>query len=173
MAVRKPAAKAKTRKPAPKPAPARKPAPKPKAARKVGQPPHEPTEADRYTVQVMVAGGIAQSDIARARGLSVGTLRKHYRHEIATGATTLNTVAIIAHVKRMRAGDFQAIKWWEQSRMGWAEHVVVDAGKQPATPMRVVVELVGDPAQPRADDSAPRSGSHLPDNVRNSVKFVG
>src|ERR1700733_14601393 len=85
------------------------------------RPPHQPTKVDRDTVSVMAAGGIAQADIARCRGISEPTLRKHYAEELATGMTALNTMVILAHIERIKAGDFQAIKWWQQSRMGWSE----------------------------------------------------
>ena len=98
----------------------------------------------------MVAGGIAQVDIARARGISAVTLRKHYRAELTNGMTALNTVVIIELVKRIKAGEFPAIKWWTQSRMGWTERIVVDDGKPADIPMRVIVELVGEAAAPRA-----------------------
>jgi hypothetical protein len=136
----------------------------------VGKPPHVPTDADRQTVSLMVAGGIAQEDIARARKLGLTTLRKYYRDEIATGTTAINTVVILAHVKRIRAGDFHAIKWWEQARMGWSEHVVVDEGKRSDTPMRVIVELVGDAAPARSEPSA--TAGPRPD-LRGNVEFVG
>jgi hypothetical protein len=120
---------------------------------------------------VMVAGGIGQDDIARARGISAVTLRKYYKQELANGATALNTIVLIEHVKRIRAGDFQAIKWWQQARMGWSERVVVDDGKPADTPMRVIVELVGEAAAPRVEQSAPRSESRLSDTAR--VQLVG
>ena len=53
-------------------------------ARPANRPPHVPTKVDRDTVSVMVAGGIGQADIARARGVSEPTLRKHYKEELAT-----------------------------------------------------------------------------------------
>jgi hypothetical protein len=157
--------------------PTRKPSPKPKAAapapakRPANRPSHEPTKVDRDTVSVMVAGGIAQVDIALARGINVTTLRKYYKKEIAAGVTELNTMAIIAHVKLIRAGDFHAIKWWQQARMGWSGRIVVDDGKPADTPMRVIVELVGDAAAPRVEQSAPRTGSRLSDTAR--VQLVG
>lgn len=154
----------------------RKPPPEPQAAparkRGSGQPPHAPTKIDRDTVSVMVAGGIGQEDIARARGISPVTLRKHYRTELTTGATALNTIAIIQHVKRIRAGDFAAIKWWQQSRMGWSERILVDDGKPADQPIRVIVELVGD-AAPHADQATSSAGSpRLPNGLRN-VQLVG
>jgi hypothetical protein len=140
-----------------------KPSPKPKAAapsaaeRPAHRPPHEPTQVDRDTVAAMVAAGIAQADIARCRGISEPTF---YKGEIKTGTTTLNTMVILAHIERIKAGDFAAIKWWQQARMGWSERIVVNDGKLAATPMRVIVEFVGEPA-PRAEQSAPRSGPRL------------
>jgi hypothetical protein len=80
------------------------------AKRPANRPPHQPTKVDRDTVSVMVAGGIAQADIERARGISAVTLRKHYRAELTNGMTALNTIVIIAHIERIKAGEFQAIK---------------------------------------------------------------
>lgn len=160
--------------------PTRKPPLKPKAAtaplikRPANRPPHEPTEVDRRSVSVMVAGGIAQADIASARGISVGTLRKYYRQEIRNSTTALNTIVLIEHVKLIRAGNFQAIRWWEQARMGWSERIVVDDGKPADTPMRVIVEFVGDAAPPRIEQSTPRPGSRLTDDIRkNVVQLIG
>jgi hypothetical protein len=113
----------------------------------------------------MVAGGIAQNDIARARGISAVTLRKHYKQELAAGTTALNTIVLIEHIRRIKAGDFQAIKWWQQARMGWSERIVVDDGKPADTPMRVIVELVGEAAPSRVEQSAPRTGSRLSDTA--------
>ena len=141
--------------------PTRKPsaaAPSP-AKRPAHRPPHQPTKVDRDTVSVMAAGGIAQVDIARARGISAVTLRKHYRVELSAGMTALNTTVILAHIERIKAGDFPAIKWWEQARMGWTEKApTTDPADQP---VRVVVELVGEAAAPCGEQSAPRSGSRL------------
>jgi hypothetical protein len=41
---------------------------------------------------------------------------------------------LIEHVKRIKAGDFHAIRWWQQARVGWLERVVVDDGKPADTP---------------------------------------
>ncbi|MFL5253333.1 MAG: hypothetical protein ACJ8AI_10640 [Rhodopila sp.] len=136
------------------------------------RPPHVPTKADRDTAAVMVAGGIAQADIARARGISEPTLRKHYREELDSGQTVLNTVVLIEWVKRIKAGDFQAIKWWTQSRMNFSEKITVD---DPARnqPLRVVVELVGSPAPaaaPVTNAEAPRNSPRLPGTL---VQFRG
>jgi hypothetical protein len=134
------------------------------------RPPHAPTQTDRDTVAAMVAAGIAQVDIARVRGISEPTLRKHYRQELEAGTAALNTVVILEHIKRIKAGDFQAIKWWEQARMGWSERVVVD-DRKPKDSLRIIVELVGGAATPQIEQSAPRTG--LSDAVRRNVQLVG
>jgi hypothetical protein len=126
---------------------------------------------DCDTVSAMVAGVIAQVDIARARGISAVTLRKHYRAELTNGMTALNTIVLIELVKRIKAGEFPAMKWWTQSRMGWSERVVVDDGKPADTPMRIIVEFVDEAAPSRVKQSAPRSGSRLSDTAR--VQLVG
>lgn len=49
-----------------------------------GRPKHEPTDANRRTVALMVAAGIDQDDIAACIEISPKTLRLHYGREIAT-----------------------------------------------------------------------------------------
>jgi hypothetical protein len=146
------------------------PKPKPEPKRD-GRPPHQPTEVDRETVAAMVAGGIAQEDIARCRGICENTLRKYYAAELDCGAAALNTKVILAHIKRIEAGEFAAIKWWQQSRMGWSERIVVDDGRLADTPMRVIVELVGEAPAPRIENQTTRPA--LPDAIRRNVQLVG
>jgi hypothetical protein len=126
-----------------------------------------PTKTDRDTVAVMVAGGIAQADIARARGISERTLRNHYKDEIEAGATHLNTVVLVEWIKRIKAGDFQAIKWWCQSRMGMSEKLSIDDPAR-AEALRVVVELVGQAsraARPVVDVEPARGAMRVPGSV--------
>lgn len=176
--------KAATAKPANSGAAAAKPPPK------RGQPPHVPTDKDRLTVKVMVAGGIEQVDIAGVLGISGPTLRKHYRREIDTGAAEIGA-QVVASLVTMAVGrpgrratentaaqsaippNFHAAKWITQARMGWSEHIVIDPGKPSDTPMRVIVELVGEAVAPRVDQSASRTGSRLSDDVRKNVQLVG
>ena len=82
------------------------------AKRGRGHPAHAPTKADRDMITVMVAGGITQADIARAKGIDLKTLRKHYREELDNGATSVNTMVLAEHLKLIKKGDFQAIRWW-------------------------------------------------------------
>jgi hypothetical protein len=145
------------------------------AKRGRGHPAHAPTKADRDMITMMVAGGITQADIARAKGIDLKTLRKHYREELDNGATSVNTMVLAEHLKLIKKGDFQAIRWWQQSRMSWRSDVV-DPAKLPEQSTRVVVEFVGEPAaKPVTIDHAPlrpddRDGR---DVVRRNVQLVG
>lgn len=170
--------------------PARRPPPKPEAAApappvtpgKRGQPPYEPTDKDRLAVKVMVAGGIEQAAIAsvigatpqRPRGIDQKTLRKHFRHELDAGAPEMFGRVVASLFSMATTGkNVHAAKWITQARMGWSERIVVDDGKPADTPMRVQIEFVGEPATPRVEQSAPQSGSRLPDDIRKAVKLVG
>jgi hypothetical protein len=140
-----------------------------------GQPPHQSTKADRDAVTLMVAGGINQADIARWRGIDLKTLRKHYREELDNGATTVNAMVLAEHIKLIKKGNFPAIKWYQQARLGWRGDTTDEDSKQPDQSMRIVVELVGEPAvKPVTIDHEPR-----PDNrggrdaVRKYVQLVG
>jgi hypothetical protein len=107
--------------------PKRKPAPpvaeiKPRPA---GHPLYAPSDKDRVTVRIMVAGGIEQEHIATVIGISGKTLRKHFRPEIDRAAHEINALVVGEHIKKIRAGDFRAIQWWEQSRMNWTEKLII------------------------------------------------
>jgi hypothetical protein len=133
--------------PAPKPAPERQPALPPKAKRSRGKPLHVPDKASQNRVTVWSGGGIEQELIAQSLGISRPTLVKHYADQLAVGKATMDGLAVSALAAAMQRGGKEAVvaaKWWTQSRMNWVERVVVDDGKPGDTPMRVIVELVGD-----------------------------
>jgi hypothetical protein len=146
------------------------------AKRPAHRPAHEPTKVDRDTVKVMVAGGIIQADIARSKGISLPTLRKHYRAELDNGKTELDTMVVVEHVKLIKKGDFAAIKWWQQSRMGWRGDNGDDDGRErPERTMRVTIELVGEPAPSTLDHAPLPREDRKPalNGVRRNVRFVG
>lgn len=154
--------------------PARKTKPTVPAKRAAHRPEHVPTEKSRQTVEVMTAGGIDQVGICAVLGIkSLKSLRKHYRREIDTAIPKIHALVVGAHLKKIQAGDFNAIKWWEQSRMGWTERIIVDDGKPADTPMRVQIEFVGEAGTPQVEQSAPRTGPRLSDEIRRNVQLVG
>jgi AraC-like DNA-binding protein len=139
-------------------------------------------------VKVMVAGDIKQKDIAGVLGISRPTLRKHFRREIDTGMAEIQA-QVVASLVTMAVGrparrgtdkvpaqpavpaDFRAAKWFSQARMGWTERIIVDDGKPAGTPLRVIVEYVGEAAPPRTEGAA-RFGL-LPEDMREHVQLVG
>jgi len=166
MATRKPKRKHQATPPAPLAAPV--------AKRPAHRPPHVPTEKTRQTVEVMIAGGIDYEGICAVLRLkSVNSLKKHYQREIDIAIPKIHAIVVGAHLKKIQDGDMNAIKWWEQARMGWTERIVVDDGKPADTPMRVIIEYVGEAAPARVEQSAPRTGSRLPDDIRKNVQLVG
>jgi hypothetical protein len=67
--------------------------PKPKSDRPVGKPPHERTEERATWVHYMLASGRHdQADMAKALGISVPTLRKHYRPELKNAISRINAI---------------------------------------------------------------------------------
>lgn len=151
----------------PRPKPAPKPAP-PKPAARAGRPEYVPTDDHRVVVKMLSAGGVANERIAVVLGINRHTLAKAYKRELAVGQTEIDAQSVNTLLRAMRAGGKESVaaaKWWQQARMGWMERMIVDDGK-PAGPMRVIVELVGDPlpvAEPAASAAygTPRPGAGI------------
>jgi hypothetical protein len=110
-----------------------------------------PTDKDRDMVRVMVAGGILQTDIGKVLGISHVTLRKHFRREIDVGAAEIagrmvQSLVTMALGTETEQPNFNAIKWYTQAKMGWSEKVVVEDNRPQNQPMKVQIELMGQPA---------------------------
>jgi hypothetical protein len=104
-----------------------------------GRPEFQPTKQDRKLVATMTAGGIEQEHICLCLSVpvSVPTLRKHFRTEIASGKPQVDGRVIAAHLLLcegqkavVRKGklfqhaippNINAIIQWERCRMGWRE----------------------------------------------------
>lgn len=100
----------------------------PKAAPKPPhRPPYEPTDKERISVEVMIAGGIEHVAIAKAVGIAPRTLRKHFRKEIDNAATQANA-AVVAALDQMatKGKNVVAAIWWTKTRMRWSEKIVVE-----------------------------------------------
>ena len=53
-----------------------------------GRPPHVPTKDLRTIVELLVASGVSNANIAQKLKISVNTLKKHYPDELENGWTT-------------------------------------------------------------------------------------
>jgi hypothetical protein len=114
---------------------------------KRGQPPYQPTEADRTTVLVMTAAGIRQEDIAPCigtSGIDPKTLRRHFRRELSIGVAKVNALCSQGIVRAMQNGEAWALCFWAKARMGWREkstleHQMLDEAGKPARAAVVIV----------------------------------
>lgn len=85
------------------------------------QPPHEPTAELRRVVWIMSATGQRYADIAMCLGVTLPTLRKHYRDELKRGKLQANAnVAGRLYSEAMR-GHVRAMMFWLRCQAGWAE----------------------------------------------------
>jgi hypothetical protein len=83
----------------------------------------EPTKEDRRLVESMAAYGVVQDDIARVIGVSLATLRRHFREELATGAIRAN-VRVANNLFRIACGNGReavtAAIFWMKCRARWS-----------------------------------------------------
>jgi hypothetical protein len=143
---------------------------------RTGRQPYEPTAQERQWVTVAAAGAMPMGDIAAKLGISVTTLRKACRKELNTGLATCE-VQVHANLLRIAAGDSKSAAWagvqWLRMRAPerWTDRVVVEPS---ATPMRVLIEFVGDAAA-AGEQATPRdsNGTRLPNEARKHVQLVG
>jgi AcrR family transcriptional regulator len=77
-----------------------------------GRPPHEPTPPQRQLVQVLRANGIPFGAIARELGITLPTLRKHYRDELANGTEKVIAALGAVVVRAALGGDWRAAEKW-------------------------------------------------------------
>ena len=142
--------------------------------RKAGRPQHVPDDFSKARVMAWSGGGIGQGEIAASLGISRPTLAKHYQQQLDLGKAAIDGLAISTLVSAMQRGGKEAVtaaKWWTQARMGWSEKLLVDDGR-PKVPLRVIIELLGDPAPVTAESTDHRTTRAAFDASR-CVRLVG
>ena len=92
-----------------------------------GRPPHEPTPALRRLVEHHAATGTLHRQIAKLLGLSLNTLKKHYREELDLGLARANAVVSGTLFAEAKRGNITAAIFWMKTRGGWRESVRVEA----------------------------------------------
>lgn len=88
---------------------------------------HNPTDKRRAEVSALVSYGVSQDEIAVYMGIAPKTLRKHYRHELETGAIKANAQIAKALFNQAKRGNVQAQKFWLSARADWREKKDIDA----------------------------------------------
>lgn len=90
-----------------------------------GNPPHEPTDANRETVKKMASFGNKHEEIALILGISEDTLTKYYAYELKMGGVELNNQIADKMATRALSDDHKdaqrAAEYWLSRRAGWKE----------------------------------------------------
>ena len=81
----------------------------------------EPTPEQRYTVEVMSTGGIAQETIAAVLQIDEKTLRKHFRQELDNGKAKMLTKVVDSLLRQALAGSVGAACFILKCQGGWRE----------------------------------------------------
>jgi hypothetical protein len=154
------------------------PAGKSKPQPKAGRPKYEATDVGKRMVASMVIADIDQDTIALCVGISRPTLRRAYRRELDSSYAIIMADIATKVVSSARNGDQKAQFFYLETH-GWLRGQAVqqlDKNGKPADsslPKRVIVEFVGDPAEPIEAREARATGSRLPAAVLRDIEFVG
>lgn len=109
--------------------------------RRRGRPDHVPTDQTRGQVQILAIAGNKQEVIAMVVGISLPTLRKHYRRELDT-AVPLATAAVVHNLHKIATsrgqGAVAAAIYWMKTH-GWKESSREITGPEGA-PIPIIVK---------------------------------
>lgn len=72
----------------------------------------QPTNEQREQCAILAAGRMSEDDIAAAFGISRPTLRKHFAHELTTGAAQRNAAMLEQLYRTAMDGNVSAQKAW-------------------------------------------------------------
>lgn len=140
--------------------------------RRGGRPPFEPSDRDRYLVQVLAGNGVAQAVIAKliGDGIDLKTLRKHFRRELSDGTSRIRAGLSVVVVRAGLSGDWRAALAW-LARFGGPEwrqtegrlHEFPDGGN--------LSKLSDEQLQARIDaiDRKSEAGNEKPPEIGGSV----
>lgn len=107
---------------------------------------HQPDAESRRMVDMMVAAGIPQDDIARVLDVDPKTLRKHYRDELDAGGAKARA-SVSKFLFAAASGDAlkhgatyadctRAAMFWAKTRMGWRETERIEHSGPDGGPMQ-------------------------------------
>jgi hypothetical protein len=107
---------------------------------KHGRPAHQPTDETRLRVLRAVALGVTQDGTARLLGVSIETLRKHYKDEIERSGDILVEEIAGAMYGKALSGDTAAQRYILGCRAGWSEKQQIEHTGKIETIERVFVD---------------------------------
>jgi hypothetical protein len=100
-----------------------------------GRPPHRPTDELRRVVQNLAAMALTHDQIARAIGVGLSTLTKHYEDELTKGTIAIHAAVGSTFIRRCLGGDpndplnppnwekadVNALLHFVKTRLGWSD----------------------------------------------------
>lgn len=92
---------------------------------RIGQPPFEPTEAQRQEVRTL-AKVISQKMIADMFGIHPKTLRLHFKAELAEGKREAAMRVGSMILTKALAGNLTAAIFYAKTQLGWHERLEID-----------------------------------------------
>jgi hypothetical protein len=110
-----------------------------------GQPPYEPTPADRATVKNLVVCGYPHEQIAACigqRGISEPTLRKHFRRELDTSKSEVDAFATMTIIELMKRGNLGAACFYLKCRAGWREKPPDDGNSEDDSALKELADAI-------------------------------
>lgn len=96
----------------------------------MARPAHKPTAALRRKVAAAAGGGMRQEDIAKALGITVPTLRKHYADELSAGAAKERMAVLEKVLAAAKKGSTSAARLYLQQQERTAEAGAGAPGKK-------------------------------------------
>ena len=106
-----------------------------------GRPPHQRSDETARQIRTMAQFGLPYEQMADIVGISVPTMRKHYRDELNKGAALANLkVGERLYKKAVEEGDTTALIFWAKCRMRWRTDAPEEVQEQAVPAVRVKVE---------------------------------
>tara|TARA_R110002049_G_scaffold137350_2_gene297356 strand:- start:38669 stop:39010 length:342 start_codon:yes stop_codon:yes gene_type:complete len=81
-------------------------------------------------VEVLVAGGTPNTTIAKAMGIGMNTLRRHYKDELECGLELANSKVVRRLFRLIEQGSTPATIFWLKTRAGWKEGQTIEIEKK-------------------------------------------
>jgi hypothetical protein len=103
----------------------------------MARPSHRPTADTRRLVEQHAAVGTLHKQIAKLLGLSLNTLKKHYREELDLGLARANAVVASTLFAQAKAGNITAAIFWMKTRGGWRETAKLEHAGAPGEPIEI------------------------------------
>jgi hypothetical protein len=105
-----------------------------------GQPPFQPTEAERRQVEALSGYGLPIEQIAVLvrDGIDSDTLRKHFREELISGKAKANGQIGKTLFQKAIGGDTTAMIWWSKTQMRWSETMKHELTGAEGGPLKII-----------------------------------